>query len=165
MSGGIPRRGLLGASSALLLAPASGVAVAAGHPDAHLLDLCARLESAARRCNSLWLQGVGTRFYVPSAYVEDDDERDKLSTPLEAEICDLFDQITDCTVSTADGYRAVTRCLALTETDLRQPAEEAVDGPWYTYRGLYVLHWLLTSLIGAAITPANCMSGPAQVRL
>ncbi len=102
---------------------------------------------------------------MPDTYIEDDDERAKATAPLDEELDDLFDQITDCHPATVEGYQAVARCVVLSEGDLRDEAANGVDKVSLSYRGLYVVNWLLNGLVADEITPANCMTGPGQVRL
>ena len=133
------------------------------HPDARLLALCMRLEDVARRVNSMWLQGIRPRIFMPAYYIKDDDEREIATAPLNATMDDLFDQITDQPLKTLEGCQAVARCLALTEPDLRLSADETVDGVGVSYRAAYVLHWLTAQLTGGAITWESCMIGPGEL--
>lgn len=110
------RRKFLGAAAVMAASGAVAQAVPGAHPDAELIALCAAFMGLERRHQAS---------FDPSspAYVEDDDERDRVNDP----ICDaqepLVERICAMRATTLEGARARVRSILLWDADA-DPAKD-----------------------------------------
>jgi hypothetical protein len=157
------RRGIL-ASAGLILAAGGITAATPENSDADLLALCARLEPLRRKINSMWTQGCGPRYWVPTSYIVDDEEREAVVVPLEDEESSLINEMLKHPPTTVEGIRGVMRYLALSEAELRKdPMTTETRYFSLSSQGETIMFWLVESLNGGEIRPDMCMTEPGQL--
>ena len=162
MTGPTTRRGLIGAALAGVAVGGAIPFVLPDHPDAKLFALCGEFEALQRRINGMWSWRVDGISRSTSAFIEDDDERDIAVTAMEAQVWPIHLQIYEQRATTLEGLRAKARCLLLVDGEMRDLADETIEG---TGLGLYavtsnLLATLLQDLSDRSISDATCCDGP-----
>lgn len=115
------RRGVLASAAGLLAFGGTTAAVQAApgaHPDAELIALCAAFDDLERRYRASFDRDS-------SAYVEDDDERDRVNDLIREAQDPLEERICAIRATTLDGWRARVRSILLWDAEA-DPAEDSL---------------------------------------